>query len=85
MAPPEDAGVWAPAGAARANEHATARAAQDSFLWVSRDGILFRAPAGLADGLALKELRFSSIGDSPQWPKSPWFPRSVALHGFGVA
>src|SRR5918999_2260002 len=36
--------------------HAAATAAQSSLMWLTDDGILFRTPAGLADGLALKEL-----------------------------
>src|ERR687891_2376489 len=40
------------------------------------EGILFRTPAGLADGLALKELARSlrHPRSSPQWPKPPLVP-----------
>src|ERR671919_2986154 len=48
----------ADAGAARlmTSSSAAATAAQSSVMWLRDDGILFRTPAGLADGLALKEL-----------------------------
>src|SRR5918998_5740562 len=48
----------ADAGAARpmTSSSAAATAAQTSVMWLRDDGILFRTPAGLADGLALKEL-----------------------------
>src|ERR671915_643890 len=67
----------ADAGAARpmTSSSAAATAAQTSVMWLRDDGILFRTPAGLADGLALKDLRASSKGGSPQWPRPPWFPR----------
>src|SRR5687767_10082419 len=69
----------ADAGAARlmTSSSAAATAAQSSVVWLRDDGILSRTPAGLADGLALKELRASSKGGSPQWPEPPWFPRSA--------
>src|ERR671918_654763 len=69
----------ADAGAARLmrSSSAAATAAQSSLMWLRDDGILFRTPAGLADGLALKELRAFSKEGSPQWPKPPWFPRSA--------
>src|SRR5919112_878277 len=42
---------------AGSSRHAAARAAQTAgFLELTKGGILFRTPAGLADGLALKEL-----------------------------
>src|SRR5215212_4993076 len=59
VAPPLVGGVSAVAvpAAASSSRHAAARAAQTtSFLGLTRSGILFRTPAGLADGLALKEL-----------------------------
>src|SRR5918999_2289318 len=48
----------ADAGAARlmTRSAASATAAHSSLMWLRDDGILFRTPAGLADGLALKEL-----------------------------
>src|ERR671918_235516 len=73
----------ADAGAARlmTSSSATATAAQSSLMWLTDDGILFRTPAGLADGLALKELarllvlrKFAPVAGKP-----PWFPRSA--HG----
>src|ERR671917_163659 len=70
----------ADAGAARlmASSSAAATAAQSSVMWLRDDGILFRTPAGLADGLALKELaRLPSWRGSPQWLPPPWFPRSA--------
>src|SRR5215217_4021631 len=58
VAPPL-VGVSAVAGPASAasSRHAAASAAQrNSLLELTEGGILFRTPAGLADGLALKEL-----------------------------
>src|SRR5918992_2026059 len=54
------------------SRHAAARTAQSSLMWLTDDGILFRTPAGLADGLALKELArlFQRGRSSPQWPAS---------------
>src|SRR6185503_17316049 len=37
---------------------------------------LFLAPAGLAVGLALKEVRYGVASDSPLGPRTRWFPRS---------
>jgi hypothetical protein len=59
-APPPDVEVetWAPAAGASAAtpvRHASTMAACSSVLRAG-EGILFRTPAGLADGLALKEL-----------------------------
>src|ERR671917_1585101 len=70
----------AEAGPARAmtRSAASATAAHSSLMWLRDDGILFRTPTGLADGLALKELaRLPSWRGSPQWLPPPWFPRSA--------
>jgi len=39
---------------------------------------LFLEPAGLAVGLALKELRYGQRSDSPPGLMSLWFPHSLA-------
>src|SRR5918997_2598833 len=66
----------AEAGPARPRRSsATATAAQSTVMWLRDDGILFRTPAGLADGLALKELaRLPSWRGSPQWLPPPLVP-----------
>ena len=47
--------------------------------------VLFLRPTGLADGLALKEMRYAANGDSPHGPFSEkgrfWFPRAPFLNG----
>jgi hypothetical protein len=49
------------------SRHAIASATQRNGLReLTKGGILFRTPAGLADGLALKELARLRYGDSPQ-------------------
>src|ERR671918_1421166 len=70
----------ADAGAARPmmSRSAAATAAQSSLMWLRDDGILFRTPAGLADGLALKELaRLPQREVRPSGRLPPWFPRSA--------
>src|ERR687895_2756490 len=74
---PAAAGPASPA----TSRHAAARTAHSSLMWLTDDGVLSRTPAGLADGLALKELarllkkrKFAPVAGKP-----PWFPRSA--HG----
>ena len=43
----------------------------------------FVVPAGLADGLALKELRYVYFDDSPLAVMAKWFPH--ALEGWALA
>src|SRR5215211_9355182 len=85
-APPEAGGMSAPAtGAATAApaRHAAAMAACSSLFPVG-DGILFRTPAGLADGLALKELARLHEGGSPRGLHHLGSP-APRYRGFGVA
>src|SRR5215208_145889 len=70
VAPPLVGSVSAVAvpAVAGSSRHAAARAAQTTgFLGRTEGGILFRTPAGLADGLALKELARPLKEGSPQW------------------
>src|SRR5918998_6750589 len=70
----------AEAGPARAmtRSAASATAAHSSLMWLRDDGILFRTPTGLADGLALKELaRLPQREVRPSGRLPPWFPRSA--------
>src|SRR5215210_5919429 len=57
-----------------ASAHASTSAARSN-LFTKVEGILFRTPTGLADGLALKELaRLPRQEGSPQWPWPPLVP-----------
>src|SRR5918996_2696964 len=77
----------ADAGAARlmTSSSAAATAAQSSVMWLRDDGILFRTPVGLADGLALKELarlpqgRFAPVAGCHLGSPAP------RMRGLGVA
>jgi hypothetical protein len=83
-APPPPA--WAVAAALAVDALASANAAKlGSIRWATRK-TLFRGPAGLADGLALKEP--APPADSPRdSPQRNWVPRSAdfVARGFGVA
>ena len=57
----------APRRARATSAHASANAATSS-LWLKVEGILFRTPTGLADGLALKELARLLSKVRPEWP-----------------
>src|SRR5215217_4101342 len=50
-----------------------------------QDVFLFLRPTGLADGLALKEMRYAANGDSPHDSRKSgdrfWFPRAPLLNG----
>src|ERR671914_2929934 len=77
----------ADAGAARLmrSSSAAATAAQSSVMWLRDDGILFRTPAGLADGLALKELaRLPGKEVRPSGFRHLGSP-APRMRGFGVA
>src|SRR5215212_8664202 len=63
-APPPLEALCAIAAGARTTRHATNSAAKSSLL-LKVEGILFRTPTGLADGLALKELRAFSRRFAP--------------------
>src|SRR4051794_39995274 len=70
-APPVLESAVATAGSAHAITHANA--AKQQRMYAGSPDILFRTPAGLADGLALKELaRFLERKFAP----TTWFPRS---------
>src|SRR5215210_100577 len=84
-APPPLEAFWAIAPGARTSRHATESAAISSLL-LKAEGILFRTPTGLADGLALKELarllsKVCPSGRGHLQPGSP-VPR---YRGLGVA
>jgi hypothetical protein len=50
------------------------------------ESLLFLGPTELAVGLALKELRYGRIADSPLGQVPRWFPRFRARHApeFGI-
>src|SRR5215208_2770925 len=81
--PPLVAAVCAVAPGARTRRLATDNAATSS-LWLKVEGILFRTPTGLADGLALKELARLLSKVRPSGRSHLWVPRS-AYRGLGVA
>src|SRR4051812_17249508 len=71
LAPPVEPSASAVAGNAHARTHANA--AMQTRMYAGSPDILFRTPAELADGLALKELaRFLERKFAP----TTWFPRS---------
>src|SRR5918992_1495662 len=76
----------ADAGAARPMRRSSAAAtAHSSLMWLRDDGILFRTPAGLADGLALKELaRLPGKEVRPSGCRHLGSP-APRMRGFGVA
>src|SRR5215208_1705168 len=81
--PPLVAAVCAVAPGARTRRLATDNAATSS-LWLKVEGILFRTPTGLADGLALKELArlLSKVRPSGRGHLGSPVPR---YRGLGVA